>query len=89
MRFIILTGLLYGGYILYNKYVDHMNEFNKDKFLLKQEKVIYKENEIKNKTFENNISKVLQKVKAKNEKIENESKETGVDFSDGNHILTI
>ena len=89
MRFLILTGLLYGGYALYNKYVDHMNEFNKDRFLLKQEKVIYKENEVKNKTFEDNISKVLQKVKAKNEKIETEPKETGVDFSDGNHILTI
>jgi len=89
MKFIIYSIIIAGGLSLYNKYQDHMKEFNKDRYLLQQEKVVYDKDEHKNKVLEANITKELKKVKEKNEKISEEPESTGVDFHDGNHILTI
>jgi len=87
MRFLLIPIIIAGGIMLYNKYTNHMEKFHKDDFIIKHEKAVYNEKIKENKTFEDNVTIELKKVKETNDKIKVEP--TGVDFSPGNHILTI
>ena len=71
----------------YHLYSNHMEEFNKDKQILKQESLIYKKIEIKNKSFEENMSIELNKTKEINENLQTEPVE--INLSTGSHTFSL
>jgi len=74
---------------IYYKYSKHMNEFNKDREILKQEKIIYIEDQKQNKLIERNNSIILNNVKEMNEELSKKQQTTDVNFSNGEHSLSI